>query len=183
MTRPSDDALRSKLVERGVDYVCQFGLADLSLRPLAKAIGTSASLLLYHFGSKDELIMEIIKAGRDRQTGMMAALDLDGVSDREATRKIWKVLSSPKWAALWRLFFEVYVLALQDEERFPGFLESAVNDWLSALAPGAKSAYDYARATVMLAAFRGFILDFAATGDRKRLDCAVDLFIDMYEDS
>ena len=39
-------------------YVLENGLADVSLRPLAKAAGTSDRMLLYHFGSKEELVID-----------------------------------------------------------------------------------------------------------------------------
>lgn len=41
-------------------YVLENGLAELSLRPLAKAAGTSDRMLLYHFGSKDALIAALL---------------------------------------------------------------------------------------------------------------------------
>src|ERR1043165_5394590 len=48
---------RRELVERSLDYLLDHGVADLSLRPLAAAVGTSARLLVYHFGSKEGLLM------------------------------------------------------------------------------------------------------------------------------
>ena len=42
------------------NYVAQHGLGGASLRPLAKAIGTSDRMLIYHFGSKDELMTELL---------------------------------------------------------------------------------------------------------------------------
>ena len=41
-------------------------MADLSLRPLAKAVGSSPQVLLYYFGSKEEMV---VKALAERQTG------------------------------------------------------------------------------------------------------------------
>jgi AcrR family transcriptional regulator len=175
--RTSDDSIRAALLERGVDYVCKHGLADLSLRPLAAALDSSPSLLLYHFGSKDALIVEIIRAGRARQHAMMIDAELAGLSDAEATRSLWRAWSAPEWESLVRLFFEVYALALQDRTRFPGFLEHAVDDWLLALQPAEPATGDRERATMMLAAFRGFLLDLCATGDRPRIEGALELFV------
>ena len=42
-------------------YVLENGLADVSLRPLAKAAGTSDRMLLYHFGSKEELVAALLE--------------------------------------------------------------------------------------------------------------------------
>ncbi|MDE2280697.1 MAG: TetR family transcriptional regulator, partial [Xanthomonadaceae bacterium] len=43
---------KDALIEPIVGYLLEHGLANLSLRPLATAIGTSARLLVYHFESK-----------------------------------------------------------------------------------------------------------------------------------
>ena len=66
MSRTADDARRAELLERAVDYVLRQGLAQLSLRPLAKATGSSPRLLLYYFGSKEALVVEIIRRVRVR---------------------------------------------------------------------------------------------------------------------
>ena len=82
MSRTPDEARRAELLDRAVDYVCRQGLADLSLRPLAKAVGSSPRVLLYYFGSKENLVVEIIGRGRARQRAMMAQLKLTDFSPR-----------------------------------------------------------------------------------------------------
>ena len=47
---------RVEWTEAATDYVLEHGLIGLSLRPLAAELGTSDRMLLYHFGSKDELV-------------------------------------------------------------------------------------------------------------------------------
>lgn len=181
--RTPDEAHRADLLERALDYVCERGLAELSLRPLAKALGTSPRVLLYYFGSKDDLVVELVRRGRARQREAMAHLKLtSGLSAREVTRTLWRHYSSPQFEPLMRLFFEVYALALQDRSRFPGFLEGAVEDWLSAL-EGCCSLPGYTRddarayASLLIAGFRGFLLDLCATHDRARIDRAVDVWL------
>ena len=57
MPRAADREKRRHLLDRTVDYVYEHGIANLSLRPLAKALGVSAAILLYHFTSKDQLVV------------------------------------------------------------------------------------------------------------------------------
>jgi AcrR family transcriptional regulator len=178
VSRTSDDALRNDLIERATDYVCKHGLSDLSLRPLAESIGSSPSLLLYHFGSKEALLMAIIKAGRARQHEMMRNVDLSGVSERESARALWRAWSAPAWKPLMQLFFEVYALALQDPSRFPNFLDETVDDWLHALTIDDNTREGRARATLMIAVFRGLLLDLCATGERARVNKAADIFFE-----
>ena len=43
---------RRRLLERAIDHVAAHGIADLSLRRLAEALGTSHRMLIHHFGSR-----------------------------------------------------------------------------------------------------------------------------------
>jgi AcrR family transcriptional regulator len=47
---------RVQLLDAAYAYTLEHGLAGVSLRPLAGATGTSPRVLLYLFGSKDELV-------------------------------------------------------------------------------------------------------------------------------
>ena len=60
MARPSNPQIRARLREQAVDYVMSRGAADLTLRPLAKALKTNARMLMYHFGSREGLMREIL---------------------------------------------------------------------------------------------------------------------------
>jgi AcrR family transcriptional regulator len=50
------------------------GLADMSLRPLAKAIGSSPRVLLFLFGSKEGLIRALLARAREDELGYLGAL-------------------------------------------------------------------------------------------------------------
>ncbi|MGZ3497051.1 MAG: hypothetical protein ACXVAK_05765 [Vulcanimicrobiaceae bacterium] len=56
MARTVDEQHRSELLELIVAYVLDNGIADLSLRPLARAVGASPRVRLYYFKSKEVLI-------------------------------------------------------------------------------------------------------------------------------
>ena len=75
MPRPVDPQIRKDLLASIVEAVEHLGLADFSLRPLAGAIGSSPRAILYHFGSKEQLVAEIIASGRARAT-LLASLVL-----------------------------------------------------------------------------------------------------------
>ncbi len=182
MARTADDRRRVDLLERIVDYVMENGLSDLSLRPLAGAVETSPRVLLYYFNSKEELITEVMAGARERQRAIFDTLPRRADSYAETVRAAWALMSKPQHERVFRLFFEVYGLALQDPNRFPGFVTRAVDDWLAYLGAGARSdghtaADARAIATVILAGYRGFLLDLCATQDRKRIGRAVELWI------
>ena len=53
-------ARRGELLDAAYRYALAHGLVDLSLRPLAAAIGSSPRVLLFLFGSKDGLVRELL---------------------------------------------------------------------------------------------------------------------------
>ncbi len=139
-------------------------------------------MLLYYFTSKEELIAGIMDGARERQRAIFNTLPRNAETYADTVRAAWSVMSAPQHEAVFRLFFEVYGLALQDPKRFPGFLRRAVEDWLDYLEPSAVRDGHTPRdaraiATVLLAGYRGFLLDLCATRDRKRISRAVDLWI------
>ena len=96
MSRTADEARRAELLDRAVDYVCRNGLAELSLRPLAKAVRSSPRVLLYYFGSKEELVVEIVRRGRARQRAMMVNLKLTDFRPARVARTLWREWSKPR---------------------------------------------------------------------------------------
>ncbi len=59
VTKP--DARRAEVIERITDHVLAHGLSASSLRPLAKAAGTSDRMLLYYFKDKAEIITAVLQ--------------------------------------------------------------------------------------------------------------------------
>lgn len=182
MPRTVDERRRVELLDRIVDYVMRSGLADLSLRPLAKAVRSSPRVLLYYFGSKGELVTEILVRAGERQRVIFMSLPRNPQSYEETMRAAWSVVSAPGQEPLFRLFFETYGLALQNRKQFARFLDRVVENWLDYLAaPALRDGYNQndarAIATIMIAGFRGFLLDLCTTRDRKRIDRAVELWI------
>jgi AcrR family transcriptional regulator len=183
MTRTADPRRRLELLDAIVDHLSAHGVAELSLRPLAKAVGSSPRVLLYYFGSKEDLLVKALARLRERQRATYAQMkSAQWKTPSEACRAIWRHMSAPGYEPLFRLFFEAYTLALRHPKQFRDFLRTAVDDWLEFLsAPLLRSGVTprdaRAHATVVLAGFRGFMLDYCASRDRARLDRAVDLWL------
>jgi AcrR family transcriptional regulator len=178
---------RERLLTAAVDYVAAHGIGEVSLRQLAAALGTSHRMLVYHFGSKEGLLVEVIRAVEARQREALAdlAADADLPVDEQA-RRMWRRLADP---ALWpheRLFFEVYGQALQGRPHTTALLDGIVDSWLEPLtalniAQGLTPERARAIARLGIAVTRGLLLDLLATGDRPGADAAMELFIEMYQ--
>ena len=182
VSRTVDERRRAQLLERVVTYVAEIGVTELQLRPLAKAMDLSPRALLYYFESKEALIVEVLGAAGRYQRELFEKLPRNAESYAQTVGAAWAIMSAPKHRAIFRLFFETYGLALQNRTRFPQFLERAVDGWLAYLeAPALRSGYApsdaRAIATVLLSGYRGFLLDLCATGERKRVARAVELWI------
>jgi AcrR family transcriptional regulator len=67
VTRTASPEHRAELLEKVVDYILKHGIVDLSLRPQAAALRTSPRMLLYFFGSREQLLAEALTTGRARQ--------------------------------------------------------------------------------------------------------------------
>lgn len=180
MSRTVNEKRPEELQVAIVQYLIKNGLADLSLRPLAKAVGSSPRVLLYYFGSKEEMVAKVLAAVRLRQRSSYD--QVQAATFAEACRIIWKRMSAPGSEPLFRLFFEVYGLALRRPQHYKAFLHDTIEDWLELIAnPLRREGHSHeearAFATIVLAGLRGFMLDYCATRDRKRVDKAVGMWL------
>jgi AcrR family transcriptional regulator len=166
---------RNELLELAYGYVRENGVAGLSLRPLAAAVGSSPRVLLFLFGSKDGLVRALLARAREEELELLARIrrEQDGLT--AAGEALWGWLSDERHHPLLRLWVEAYAQSLVDRDGpWSGFAAATVSDWLDVLAaadddsPGAP-----ARRTAVLAVLRGATLDLLATGDTARTTAAV----------
>jgi AcrR family transcriptional regulator len=178
---------RARLLAAAVGYLQAHGLGELSLRELAAAIGTSHRMLIYHFGSKEGLLVAVVQAVEAQQRDFLARLVADpAMGPVEAMRVMWRRLADP---GLWpseRLFFEIYSQALQGRPGTEGFLDRITDDWIDLAAEysvqlGAAPETARADARLSVAVGRGLLLDLLATGDRAQADQAYERFIELCE--
>jgi len=173
----------AELLDEVANYLAQNGVADLSLRPLAKAVGSSPRVLLYYFRSKEDLVVKALGRLRERQRVTYERMrSLQYENPLAACRAIWQHMSSAENARLFRISLEIFAMALREPDRFADYLRATMEDWLGFLAPalrrnGYSESEARALATVVVAGFRGFLLDYCATRDRERVDRAVELWL------
>jgi AcrR family transcriptional regulator len=179
----ADQRPRDRLLERAIAFIAERGLSDLSLRELAAAIGTSHRMLIHHFGSKEALWVEVIRAVEAQQRAALPEFVPDPTADpAEAMRAWWRHISDP---SLWpneRLFFEIYGQALQGRPGTTELLDGIVDSWLEPaieinMAFGMDEPTARAMARLGVAVTRGLLLDLLATGDREAVDAAVEAWI------
>ncbi|MFC0506732.1 TetR/AcrR family transcriptional regulator [Micromonospora costi] len=172
---------RAALLDRCVDFLKQGGFSQLSLREIAAGTGTSHRMLIYHFGSREGLLAEVVGRVEEEQRAALVSLT-DGTDDPvEVSRRFWQRLADPALAPAERLFFEIYAHALYDRTWTEQFRASVVAAWTGPVEDlfaglGFDQAEARQRARLGLAATRGLLLDLLVTGDRELLDATADLF-------
>jgi len=170
-------ARREELLEKAYEFVLEHGLADLSLRPLATAVGSSPRVLLYLFGSKEGLVGELLARARRDELAALEGVTGEGLDAVTAT--LWEWLSAPQHRRLLVLWVEAYARSLVDPGGpWAGFAQHTVEDWLAVLAraqPAAvrRTVAGGAERTRALALLRGALLDLLATGDEARVGAAL----------
>jgi AcrR family transcriptional regulator len=180
------------LLERSYRYVLEHGISALSLRPLAADVQSSPRVLLFLFGSKDELVRALIMRARADELRMLddlrAGRDDGGADVFDVADEVWSWLAAPAHRAVLTLWLESYARSLiEPDGPWRGFAEATVRDWLDLLAAAQPEAErDTAAAeterTLVLAVLRGALLDLLATGDVERTTAAVRREIDALRD-
>jgi len=173
---------RDALLDRVGALVERDGLAALTLDSAAPALGLTSEELHEYFESKQDLIVALIARNRIRLRERFAKARDQAPDDADLSRLVWDFYLDT--AADSRVFFEAYGLALHDE-RYGEFM-LGINDWLGLLVDelirrGVPSAIANARATLALAVYRGAMLDFCATGERARVNSAMELWFKLQD--
>jgi AcrR family transcriptional regulator len=179
---------RERLLAAALDYVVANGVSGLTLRGLADAIGTSHRMLIYHFGSKEGLLVTVIRAVEAAQRQFFAELTASdpNLSAGDGIRQMWRHFTDPSLGPHERLFFEVYGQALQGRPGTAGLLDDIVDAWVEPVAAyaverGVPAHTARADARLGIAVTRGLLLDLLATGDRQAVDAALERYIAQYE--
>lgn len=181
-TVPVVSPRRDELLERAYAYVIERGLTGMSLRPLAAAIGTSPHVLLFLFGSKDEIVRALLSRARNEEVELIDEIHAAGRGElANVGLQIWQWLSAEEHRGLLKLWVESYARALVEPQGpWGGFAAATVEDWLGLLAQAQppserRTALGRTRRTLVLAILRGALIDLLATEDRNRTTHAVTL--------
>jgi AcrR family transcriptional regulator len=173
---------RSELLDGATAWAFENGIGPLSLRPMAAALGTSDRMLLYYFGSKEQLIVEIAGRGADLLVATMPAVDPEHPprSAKVWLEACWAIYSDPGARPALSLLFELDALGT----RGPGSLRDAarlvadrwidsVDTALTALSVPARSRHGLTR--VVAGAMVGLAIDALVADEPTRPAAALNL--------
>jgi AcrR family transcriptional regulator len=170
---------RERLLEAAVDHFGRHGIGDTSLRGIAEAVGTSHRMLIYHFGSREGLLVEVTRTVEARQRAVMTATYDTDLPPLEAAAKYWDetVEATLRYGPL---FFELAAHAMQGKEHAASLREELIAAWLPQVtelcrALGIPDDQAETHARLALGAARGLLLDLLVSGERDKVARAADL--------
>lgn len=175
MGRPSDPAKRAALLERCFVAATQSGSFALSLDALATCAGTSARMLVYHFGSKEALDTALVSRLEVRLRERFSALAGPARSAKDAARTrspatarailaVWDELTAPEMRGLLRLTVELRLRALRGDVAAQRVIKSQTAAWRTILT---RRGLDTHAAEEFLMLVEGATSQLLLTGDAK----------------
>ncbi len=174
---PAASVRREELLELAYRYTLEHGVAGMSLRPLAAAIGSSPRVLLFLFGSKDQLVGALLARARADELALLDRARQGGAPADLVTvlRTTWAWLVDEQHRRLLTLWVEAYARSLVEPAGpWTGFATATVEDWLEVLHSTVPGRAGTAERTLVLSTLRGAFLDLLATGDTGRTTAAVE---------
>ncbi len=185
MARTPDLERRQELLDRIVEYLAKNGVAQATLRPMAASLDVSINRLVHHFGSKEELLTAALARAIEQQITVQDAwlAKSPRLTQAELYGKWWRWMNAaPGNLALVRLNYEAATLdtnvtGLAGEVRADqiGVWRHDTEHRLEAEGMSHERAAE--EASLIKATFTGLVMDLFASGDRKRLTRAMDIFL------
>jgi AcrR family transcriptional regulator len=183
MGRRPQPEIRERLLDVCTTHALEHGLPD-RMGPFATAAGTSTRMLVYHFGTRDQLLREVLRRARQRQLEAFGRM-LQPQPDEpylDTLARAWELMTGPEGRPYLRMFNQLHIAQLRDgagRPLWPGFRRVATTDWLGPLEDGLSTVGRPELATVVLATLRGLLMDLDATGDAARTTRAWTDFLDV----
>ncbi|WP_326607859.1 TetR/AcrR family transcriptional regulator [Streptomyces sp. NBC_01799] len=192
MPRPADPAKRADLLRRVRSYVLRNGLASLSLRPLARELGTSDRMLIYYFGTKERMVAEALSLDDRRPLlsfrGVRNSADApeDAAGLRCLLEELWEEFHSPDRQAVMPLQFELMTASVLHPDRYGPLMRDLIAEWTDLFTPlfvrlGMSDERARNEATLVVDAILGLLYGSLADGDWDRAAAAFHTLLDRLE--
>lgn len=178
---------KQRLLAGTMHYLREHGVGDVTLRQLAEQLGTSHRLLIYHFGTKEDLLMAVVaEIEREQQDWLLSLREEQDRSPLELLDLGWERLRDPQQESAFRLFVEIYGHALQGRAHATGLLDTLVVAWLEPIGDifrrmGLRPTEARIHARLFVAMMRGVMLDLLTTGDVEEIKAAWDHHLSQYD--
>jgi AcrR family transcriptional regulator len=173
MGRPPDPSRKPKLTEQIADYLAERGIVDFSLRSLSAHLGCSTYTLVYNFGTREQLLIDVIEhveaslRENDRARRELGTLGAQLDS-------FWNWVLEPRNLGRVRLSLEATLLRSRERPIDPTRRAQITLDWIEFESDhprrlGLPDDVAVDIGTQLNAIIVGLLIDLIATGDIDRL--------------
>jgi len=191
MTTTSDPAAppatgRRRLLELVADHVLAHGASELSLSELARAVGSNNRMLLYYFGSKEEVLQQATLVAFERFPILEGALRRLRTADgplRDRLLQVWADIAHPDNRPFLALFFQAFGVALYHPERNAELFQRLGGEWVAEVqhaleAEGMPAERAQVLATQLVTEWRGLQVSLLTGAPRGLLDASYADLVD-----
>ena len=187
VARKSDPERKPALLAQIVDFLLDKPLSALTFRTLATGLGVSTYTLVYHFGTRSELVREIVVAVSERQDAVVAAIARESgdlAEHLDNLRRSWQLSLDERSQQLRRLEFEA--ATLESREHGHGRVSRLFDRWLTTgidalVGMGIQRDEASLEARIMVDTIYGLHYDLMVTNDADRVSAAFARVLDAYE--
>lgn len=168
----------NSLLQQIVADVAAHGIRDRSLREIARAVGTSHRMLLYHFGSREGLVAAIVAEVEQEQQAMLRELAAHADSTAALVRALWQRVSSEELRPFVRLFFEsVSHTAGAGSDH----LTAPWLDTTASVAAQLGATFEPDEIRLGVAVVRGLLIDVLVTGETGPATRSLERYLELWE--
>ncbi len=184
MSRKAEPGRKAELLSQILDYLIDKPLSKLTFRSAATALGVSTFTLVYQFGTRAELVADIVSAIGSRQRGLEERL-LSNAGNIDAYYEnleiSWNWTLEPRNRQLQRLEFEAAMLGVLDPQ-VGGFGRTFYETWLrvgreALQAYGLTPAEAEIEARIVVDAFYGLQYDLLVNDQVEATTAALKRFV------
>lgn len=189
MSRRPEPGRKSELLVQILDHLVDKPLSSLTFRSVASALGVSTFTLVYQFGTRAELVADIVSAISSRQSEMVARLEANPDTFDEYYQNLhtsWEWTLLPRNRQLQRLDFEASMMEVLEPELY-NYSRPLFATWLrvgreSLEAFGLTPEDAAIESRVMVDAFYGLQFDLVITGDEERATASFNSMVEQHRD-
>jgi AcrR family transcriptional regulator len=189
MSRRPDPERKSELVVRILDHLLDKSLSGVTFRSLASALGVSTFTLVYQFGTRAELISDVVAAISAREAGIHENLVANPASVEayfDGLQRSWQWTLEPRNRQLQRLEFEASMIEALDPAAH-SFVRSLFGRWqqigrdaLLSFGIDPQDAEEESR--LVVDTFYGIQFDLVLNGDEERATAAFHRAVALHRD-
>lgn len=166
MPRPAEPEIREALLERCFAAAQTAGSTEVTLAWLAAATGTSARMLVYHFGSREGLEAALAARLEAELRARFAGFRIPPrAGEHGVVLALWDFVSAPGMRGLLALGMDVMRRARRGDAAAAALAEREREAWSALLS---ERIPDPDEALALLFLFVGAVEDLLATGDPAR---------------